>query len=52
MGVLSPDCAQLILESLENADKLTENNILNPLLGSISDAIQAIILTIHNEDYS
>ncbi|XP_069674732.1 conserved oligomeric Golgi complex subunit 5 [Periplaneta americana] len=48
---LSSDAANIVQESLSYTDRLIEN-ILTPLLASISDAIEAIILTMHNEDYS
>jgi hypothetical protein len=48
---LSPDAASIVQESLSHTDKLIQN-IVTPLLASISDAIEAIILTMHNEDYS
>jgi hypothetical protein len=48
---LSPDAANIVQESLSHTDKLIQS-IVTPLLASISDAIEAIILTIHNEDYS
>lgn len=48
---LSPDAAKIVQESLSHTDKLIQN-IVTPLLASISDAIEAIILTMHNEDYS
>jgi hypothetical protein len=48
---LSPDAANIVQDSLNHTDKLIQN-ILTPLLASISDAIEAIILTMHNEDYS
>ncbi|KAJ9578646.1 hypothetical protein L9F63_005136 [Diploptera punctata] len=48
---LSSEAANIIHESLCNTDKLIQN-IATPLLASISDAIEAIILTMHNEDYS
>lgn len=38
-------------KALSNADNLTRL-ILNPLLASINDAIEAIILTIHQEDFN
>lgn len=48
---LSPDAAKIVQESLSHTDRLIQN-IVTPLLASISDAIEAIILTMHNEDYS
>ncbi|XP_063217886.1 conserved oligomeric Golgi complex subunit 5 [Bacillus rossius redtenbacheri] len=41
----------MVLESVSRVDAMTEN-ILGPLLASIGDSIEAIILTMHNEDYS
>jgi hypothetical protein len=48
---LSQDAANIVQDSLNHTDKLIQN-IVTPLLASISDAIEAIILTMHNEDYS
>jgi hypothetical protein len=48
---LSPDAAKIVQESLSHTDRLIQN-IVTPLLTSISDAIEAIILTMHKEDYS
>lgn len=38
-------------KTLANADNLTRQ-ILSPLLSSINDAIEAIILTMHHEDFN
>lgn len=38
-------------KALGNADHLTKL-IINPLIGSINDAIESIILTIHQEDFN
>ncbi|XP_066994228.1 conserved oligomeric Golgi complex subunit 5 [Anabrus simplex] len=48
---LPSDTISIVLESLQNTDELTRG-IVNPILSSITDAIEAIILTMHNEDYS
>lgn len=48
---LPAESVTIVLEALANTENLTKS-IINPLLASISDAIEAIILTIHNEDYS
>ncbi|PSN54614.1 Conserved oligomeric Golgi complex subunit 5 [Blattella germanica] len=48
---LSSEATAIIQESLSHTDKLIQN-IANPLLASISDAIEAIVLTMHIEDYS
>ncbi len=43
--------ADSIVEALEDVDKQVRNGI-NPLLSSIEDALEAIILTMHKEDFS
>ncbi|KAK7861909.1 hypothetical protein R5R35_010941 [Gryllus longicercus] len=48
---LPPETMTIVQEALVNTENLIRS-IVNPLLSSISDAIEAIILTVHNEDYS
>jgi hypothetical protein len=43
--------AETIVEALADIDRLTTAGI-NPLLNSVSDAIEAIIATLHNEDFA
>ncbi|XP_054168864.1 conserved oligomeric Golgi complex subunit 5-like [Oppia nitens] len=46
-----PDYLKLIEQSLTSIDNLMYNT-LNPMFDSISDAIEAILLTMHSENYS
>nr|CAD7608064.1 unnamed protein product [Timema genevievae] len=48
---LQQDTSSIVMESLSNTESLT-TGIVSTLLASISDGIEAIILTMHNEDYS
>lgn len=45
------ECVTIIQESLQNVTTLMANTI-RPLLLSVADSVEAIILTIHNEDFS
>ncbi len=48
---LSGDGADAIAEALGEVDRQVHNGI-NPLLSSIEDAVEAIVLTVHKEDFS
>nr|CAD7434700.1 unnamed protein product [Timema monikensis] len=48
---LQQDTSSIVMESLSNTELLT-TSIVSTLLASILDGIEAIILTMHNEDYS
>ena len=48
---VDPNVEANISESLSEVDKQVKNAI-NPLLSSIQDAVEAIVLTIHKEDFS
>ncbi len=45
------DGAECVLESLSDVDKQVRNGIA-PLLSSVEDAVEAILLTLHKEDFS
>ncbi|KAK3920424.1 Conserved oligomeric Golgi complex subunit 5 [Frankliniella fusca] len=51
-GTLAAGPAAVVRESLGGIEKLVTTQILNPLLASIGDAIEAILLTMHDEDYA
>lgn len=42
----------IIRESLSGIEKLVTTHVLSPLLTSIGDAVEAILLTMHDEDYA
>lgn len=44
--------AAIVRESLTGVEKLVTTHILNPLLTSIGDAVEAILLTMHDEDFA
>ncbi|XP_049793255.1 conserved oligomeric Golgi complex subunit 5 [Schistocerca nitens] len=48
---LPSDSAAAVAEAVGHADTLAQS-ILSPLFESITDAIEAILLTVHNEDFS
>lgn len=48
---LTPAAVAELNKALGNADNLTRL-ILNPLLSSVNDAVEAIILTMHQEDFN
>ena len=47
-GSLAPEGASFITEALAGIDELTKN-IISPILASMSDAIESIILTMHDD---
>lgn len=51
-ATLAADPAAVVKDSLSGVDKLVENHVLTPLLASIGDAVEAILLTMHDEDYA
>ena len=48
---LPPDCNTAIIDSLKFVATLMRNS-LQPLLTSLTDAVEAILLTMHEEDFS
>ncbi|KAE8750096.1 hypothetical protein FOCC_FOCC003220 [Frankliniella occidentalis] len=53
MGVtLAAGPAAIVRESLGGIEKLVTTQVLTPLLTSVGDAIEAILLTMHDEDYA
>ncbi|XP_046633998.1 conserved oligomeric Golgi complex subunit 5-like [Daphnia pulicaria] len=48
---LSEDCVDAVIDSLEHIATLMRNWI-QPLLTSLTDAVEAIVLTTHDEDFS
>ncbi|EFX61086.1 hypothetical protein DAPPUDRAFT_274663, partial [Daphnia pulex] len=48
---LSEDCVAAVIDSLEHIATLMRNSI-QPLLTSLTDAVEAIVLTMHDEDFS
>ena len=48
---LSEDCVAAVIDSLEHIATLMRNSI-QPLLTSLTDAVEAIVLTTHDEDFS
>nr|CAH0110057.1 unnamed protein product [Daphnia galeata] len=48
---LSEDCVSAVIESLKHITTLMRNSI-QPLLTSLTDAVEAIVLTMHDEDFS
>lgn len=51
MSGLPTDCHSAIVDSLKHVTTLVRNS-LQPLLSSITDAVEAILLTMHDEDFS
>lgn len=51
MASLPPEAASLVLAALNSASSLA-GNIIKPLLLSVADAVEAILLTMHGEDFS
>ena len=50
-NTLGAESISIINESLEDVDKLVRNAI-SPLLSSVQDAVEAILLTIHNGKFN
>jgi hypothetical protein len=48
---LSEDCVAAVIDSLKHIATLMRNSI-QPLLTSLTDAVEAIVLTMHDEDFS
>ncbi|KAF4527765.1 hypothetical protein B566_EDAN016470 [Ephemera danica] len=48
---LPPEASSLVLTALDSAWSLAAS-ILKPLLASVADAVEAILLTMHGEDFS
>ncbi|XP_046439744.1 conserved oligomeric Golgi complex subunit 5-like [Daphnia pulex] len=48
---LSEDCVTAVIDSLKHIATLMRNSI-QPLLTSLTDAVEAIVLTMHDEDFS
>lgn len=51
-ATLAAGPASIVRDSLSGVDKLVTNHVLTPLMASIGDAVEAILLTMHDEDYS
>ena len=51
-ATLAAGPASIVRESLSGIEKLVTTHVLNPLLASVADAIEAILLTMHDEDYT
>lgn len=51
-ATLAAGPAAVVRESLGGVEKLVTNHVLNPLLASVGDAVEAILLTMHDEDYA
>lgn len=51
-ATLAAGPAAIVRESLSGIEKLVTTHVLNPLLSSVADAIEAILLTMHDEDYA
>ncbi len=51
MSTKLPDyCKKDIIKSFEHIDEL-ERNIMEPIMNSLSEAVESIILTIHRENF-
>ena len=48
---LPADCQASVVDSLKHVAVLMRNS-LQPLLTSVTDAVEAILLTMHDEDFS
>lgn len=48
---VSSDCTSVMSASLDNVSALVRN-ALQPLLSSLTDAVEAILLTMHDDDFS
>ena len=51
MAGLPEDCNAVLIDSLKHLNSLKRNS-LQPLLSSLTDAVEAILLTMHDEDFS